>query len=205
MTGVPRRWVLASGNPGKLGELQVLLAPSGLEVVPQSAYGVSSAEETGVTFVENALLKARHAATETGLPAIADDSGLVVDALGGKPGIRSARFAGPDGDDRANIEKLLSLLQDIPEDQRRAQFYCVVVALQGPEDPAPLIGSGAWPGLIAREPQGEAGFGYDPVFFDPRLEATAAELSPDVKNRVSHRGQALAEIQGALVRRISAP
>ena len=198
MTGVPHRWVLASGNPGKLAEIQTVLAPSGLEVTPQSAFGLHSAEETGATFVENALLKARHAAAETGLAAIADDSGLVVAALAGQPGIRSARFAGPGADDRDNIAKLLRLLEDKPEEERGAKFYCVIVALLSPDDPAPVIGSGAWPGVIVREPRGDSGFGYDPVFLDPQLGATAAELPPEVKNRVSHRGRALAEIQRAL-------
>ena len=198
MTAPPRRWVLASGNPGKLREIQAVLAPSGLEVMPQSAFGLDTAEETGATFVENALLKARHAATETGLAAIADDSGLVVEALAGQPGIRSARFAGPDAGDRDNIAKLLRLLADTPEEKRGARFYCVIVALLSPDDPAPVIGTGAWPGVIVREPRGDSGFGYDPVFLDPELGATAAELPPDVKNRVSHRGRALGEIQRAL-------
>ena len=198
MTAPPRRWVLASGNPGKLREIQAVLAPSGLEVMPQSAFGLDTAEETGATFVENALLKARHAARETGLAAIADDSGLVVEALAGQPGIRSARFAGPDAGDRDNIAKLLRLLADTPEEKRGARFYCVIVALLSPDDPAPVIGTGAWPGVIVREPRGDSGFGYDPVFLDPELGATAAELPPDVKNRVSHRGRALGEIQRAL-------
>ena len=198
MTTPPRRWVLASGNPGKLREIQAVLAPSGLEVMPQSAFGLDSAEETGATFVENALLKARHAARETGLAAIADDSGLVVEALAGQPGIRSARFAGPDAGDRDNIAKLLRLLADTPEEKRGARFYCAIVALLSPNDPAPVIGTGAWPGVIVREPRGDSGFGYDPVFLDPELGATAAELPPDVKNRVSHRGRALGEIQRAL-------
>jgi len=201
LTQAPRRWVLASGNPGKLEEIQTLLAPTGLEVVPQGDLGVGSVEETGDTFVENALLKARHAAAATGLPAIADDSGLVVDALAGDPGVRSARFAGPDSDDRANMEKLLALLTDVPDPARGAQFCCVLVALVSPKDPNPLIGTGAWPGVIAREPRGESGFGYDPVFFDPGLDATAAELPPEVKNRVSHRGRALGEMQRALAAR----
>ena len=198
MTGVPRQWVLASSNPGKLREIQAILAPSGLEVLPQSAFGLHSAEETGATFVENALLKARHAAAETGLATIADDSGLVVAALLGQPGICSARFAGPGADDHGNIAKLLRLLENTPEEDRGAKFHCVIVALLGPDDPAPLIGSGAWPGVILREPKGASGFGYDPVFLDPELGATAAELPPEVKNQVSHRGQALAEIQHAL-------
>jgi len=205
VTHVPRRWVLASDNPGKLVEMRALLAPRGLQLVPQSEFGLGSTEETADTFVENALLKARHAARETGLPALADDSGLVVRALAGDPGIRSARFAGSDSDDRANITKLLALLEAVPDEDRDARFYCAVVALVGPRDPAPLIGTGAWSGFIVREPRGESGFGYDPVFFDPELDATAAELPPELKNRVSHRGRALAEIQHALAALLTNP
>ncbi len=198
MTGTPRRWVLASANPGKLAEIEALLRPSGVAVVPQSEFGIGSVEETGNTFVENALLKARHAATETGLAAIADDSGLAVDALGGAPGIRSARFAGPEGNAGANIARLLGLLDEVPDEHRGARFCCVLAVLLSPQDPMPLLGVGEWPGSIVREPRGESGFGYDPVFFDPALGATAAELSPEVKNRVSHRGRALAEIERSL-------
>ena len=198
MTNTPRRWVLASGNSGKLSEIQALLAPSSIEVLPQSEFGVESIEETSNTFVENALLKARHVAAATSLPTIADDSGLVVDALAGAPGINSARFAGPDTQDYDNVTKLLALLEDVADEKRSAQFYCVIVALVAPQNPFPLIGSGIWPGLITRKPRGELGFGYDPVFFDPELKATAAELPSEVKNRVSHRGRALSEIQFAL-------
>ena len=198
MTNTPRRWVLASGNSGKLSEIQALLAPSSIEVLPQSEFGVESIEETSTTFVENALLKARHVAAATSLPTIADDSGLVVDALAGAPGINSARFAGPDNQDYDNVTKLLALLEDVADEKRSAQFYCVIVALVAPQNPFPLIGSGIWPGLITRKPRGELGFGYDPVFFDPELKATAAELPSEVKNRVSHRGRALSEIQFAL-------
>ena len=198
MTNTPRRWVLASGNSGKLSEIQALLAPSSIEVLPQSEFGVESIEETSTTFVENALLKARHVAAATSLPTIADDSGLVVDALAGAPGINSARFAGPDNQDYDNVTKLLALLEDVADEKRSAQFYCVIVALVAPQNPFPLIGSGIWPGLITRKPRGKLGFGYDPVFFDPELRATAAELPSEVKNRVSHRGRALSEIQFAL-------
>lgn len=198
MTNTPRRWVLASGNSGKLSEIQALLAPSSIEVLPQSEFGVESIEETSNTFVENALLKARHVAAATSLPTIADDSGLVVDALAGAPGINSARFAGPDNQDYDNVTKLLALLEDVADEKRSAQFYCVIVALVAPQNPFPLIGSGIWPGLITRKPRGKLGFGYDPVFFDPELKATAAELPSEVKNRVSHRGRALSEIQFAL-------
>lgn len=205
MRRLPARWVLASGNPGKLREIRTLLGDSGLQIVPQSDLGVVSPEETGVTFVENALLKARHAAAETGLAAIADDSGLAVDALAGAPGIHSARFSGRHGNDQANTEALLEALRGIPDDQRGASFHCVIVALLGPEDPAPLIGCGTWQGSILREPRGSGGFGYDPIFFDPRLEASGGELTADVKNQVSHRSQALAEIYAELQARSVAP
>ena len=185
-------WVLATGNRAKVVELEALFAEAGLAIrlTAQSELGVTSPPETGVTFVENALLKARHAARVTRLPAIADDSGLVVDALGGAPGVRSARFAGEESDDRANVAKLLELLTP-PSLARGARFHCVLVALEHPNDAAPLIASGCWTGEIARAPRGTAGFGYDPVFFDPRLGRTAAELEPGQKNRVSHRGAAL--------------
>jgi XTP/dITP diphosphohydrolase len=189
---LPPQWVLATGNRGKVVELEALFAEAGLAIrlTAQSELGVTSPPETGVTFVENALLKARHAARVTKLPAIADDSGLVVDALGGAPGVRSARFAGEDSDDRANVAKLLELLTP-PSLARGARFHCVLVALEHPNDAAPLIASGCWTGEIASAPRGTAGFGYDPVFFDPRLGRTAAELEPGHKNQVSHRGTAL--------------
>ena len=196
MTQRSDRWVFASGNAGKFTELEALLAPTGIVLVSRSEFGLESPEETGRSFLENALLKARHAAAATGLPAIADDSGLAVDALDGAPGVRSARFAG--GGARANIAKLLELMKDVPDSRRGARFCCVVVALTRWDDPMPLVGSGQWHGYICREPSGESGFGYDPVFFDPRLGATAAELPAEVKNRASHRGQALAQIEQAL-------
>jgi XTP/dITP diphosphohydrolase len=188
---LPAHWVLATANRGKVAELTALLAEAGLPltVTAQSELAVAAPEETGVTFVENALLKARHAARATGLPAMADDSGLVVPALGGAPGVRSARFAG-DGGDAANVAKLLAALAD-PALDRRAAFHCALVALEHPDDPAPLIATGSWQGAIAREPKGRGGFGYDPVFFDSRLGRTAAELAPRQKNAVSHRGAAL--------------
>lgn len=197
MTNRANRWVFASGNRGKFLELKALLEPTGVVLVSRSEFGLESPEETGRTFLENALLKARHAAAATGLPAIADDSGLAVDALDGAPGVRSARFA-DGGGARANIAKLLELMKNVPGPERGARFCCVIVALASLDDPMPLVGSGQWHGLIAREPCGESGFGYDPVFFDPRLGATAAELPAEVKNRVSHRGQALAQIEKAL-------
>ena len=199
MTGA-RRWVLASGNRGKLAELRDLLrdAGLGLEIVAQSDLGVSPAPEDGLTFVENALAKARHAARATGLPAIADDSGLCVDALGGAPGVRSARFGGEGADDRANVAKLLAALVEVPEGARDARFHCVLVALASADDPAPLIAHGEWRGRIAAAPRGANGFGYDPVFVDPATGKTAAELGPATKNRVSHRGRALAALAAAL-------
>jgi XTP/dITP diphosphohydrolase len=189
---LPTHWVLATSNRGKAAELTSLLAEAGLglRVTAQSELGVQAPPETGVTFVENALLKAQHAARATGLPAIADDSGLVVDALGGAPGVRSARFAGDDADDSANVAKLLASLAQAPGD-RRARFHCVLIALGHPEDAAPLIASGSWEGTITHAPQGNGGFGYDPVFFDPKLQRTAAELDSAHKNQVSHRGSAL--------------
>jgi XTP/dITP diphosphohydrolase len=184
--------VLATSNAGKVAELSALFAEAGLglRVTAQSALGVRAPDETGATFVENALLKARHAASATGLPAIADDSGLVVDSLRGAPGIRSARFAGEQADDGANIAKLLRLLAE-PSIARTARFHCVLVALEHPADAAPLIASGSWQGEITHAPRGAHGFGYDPVFFDPTLNRTAAELGPTQKNAVSHRGMAL--------------
>ena len=196
MTRLPARWVLASGNAGKYAEFRRLLAPAGIELASQRDFDLESPEETGHSFVENALLKARHAAAATGMPSIADDSGLAVDALRGAPGIRSARFA--DGGQGANNARLLHLLEDVPEPRRGARFCCVVVALRRWDDPMPLIGTGEWHGRIVREPRGASGFGYDPVFFDPELGATAAELPAEAKNRVSHRGRALAQIEKAL-------
>lgn len=183
--------VLATGNPGKVRELADLLADFGLDIVAQTDLGVDSAEETGLTFIENAILKARHAAQITGLPAIADDSGLAVDALGGAPGIYSARYAGIDASDRQNLDKLLAAMQDVPEGQRQAQFHCVLVYLRHADDPTPLVCHGSWAGEITRSPAGEGGFGYDPIFFVPELGKTAAELSKAEKLTVSHRGQAL--------------
>jgi XTP/dITP diphosphohydrolase len=188
-----QRWVLASANAGKLAELRALFdeAELGLEVISQSELGVRSPPEDGTTFVENALVKARHAARATGLPAIADDSGLAVAALGGAPGVRSARYAGELADDRANVAKLLAALASVPEGRRCARFHCVLVAVASADDETPLIASGEWLGEIALRPAGTGGFGYDPVFYDPLLGKTAAELPTVVKNRVSHRGQAL--------------
>ncbi|EOC1346766.1 XTP/dITP diphosphatase [Cronobacter turicensis] len=183
--------VLATGNAGKVRELASLLQEFGLDVVAQTELGVESAEETGLTFIENAILKARHAAQVTGFAAIADDSGLSVDALGGAPGIYSARYAGSDASDQENLEKLLVALHDVPDEQRQAQFHCVLVYMRHAEDPTPLVFHGVWSGVITRAPAGQGGFGYDPIFFVPSLGKTAAELTREEKSAVSHRGQAL--------------
>lgn len=197
------RIVLATGNAGKLRELQRLLGGLDVELIPQSALGVEAAEEPASTFVENALLKARHASLQTGLPAIADDSGLVVDALNGAPGVLSARYAGADGDDAANNRKLLDALAGFDERKRGARFRCVAVYMASPGDPAPLIAEGVWEGRIATQARGAGGFGYDPLFIDPILGKTSAELSPEEKNRRSHRGQALRILVDALQTRFT--
>lgn len=196
-----RKIVLATGNPGKVREFGALLAEFELEIVPQSVFDVPEAEETGLTFAENALLKARNAALYTGLPALADDSGLAVDALGGAPGIFSARYAGPGAGDRANIVKLLAELNGVPAERRTARFVCALALLHHPADPTPLICQGSWEGVILTEPRGAGGFGYDPVFFVPGEKGTAAELEPALKNRLSHRGQALALLRWHLQKR----
>lgn len=183
--------VLASGNAGKLKELQAMLAGLPLEIVAQGEMGVSDVPETGLTFVENALIKARHACASTGLPALADDSGLIVDALGGAPGLYSARYAGSPTNDAANNAKLLDALRDVPADRRTARFYAVIVLLRHAEDPQPLICEGSWEGEILDAPRGHHGFGYNPVFLDTVLQQTAAEMAPDLKNAMSHRGKAL--------------
>ncbi|MGI8489657.1 XTP/dITP diphosphatase [Pectobacterium sp. S5] len=190
--------VLATGNPGKVRELASLLADFGLDIVAQTELGVDSAEETGLTFIENAILKARHAAQITGLPAIADDSGLAVDALGGAPGIYSARYAGVDASDQQNLDKLLLTLKDVPDEQRRASFHCVLVYLRHAEDPTPIVCHGCWQGVLTHEAAGSGGFGYDPIFFVPELGKTAAELTREEKNAQSHRGQALRLLLDAL-------
>jgi len=193
-----RQIVLATSNVGKVREFAALLADCDLEIRPQSAFGVTEVEETGLTFVENALLKARHAALRTQLPALADDSGLVVDALDGAPGIHSARYAGPDADDQANIAKLLAALGETPLERRAARFVCVLALLHHPADPLPLLCQGTWEGVILPKPRGANGFGYDPVFYVPSVGQTAAELAPSTKNRLSHRGQALALLRQRL-------
>jgi XTP/dITP diphosphohydrolase len=190
--------VLASSNPGKVREINQLLTGLDLHVRPQGEFGVTDAEETGLTFVENAILKARNAASHTGLPAIADDSGLEVDVLNGAPGIYSARYAGAGAGDRANLEKLLETLQDVPEAQRTARFQCLLVYMRHAGDPTPLICQGTWEGRILFEPRGEQGFGYDPVFYVPTHDCASAELAPEEKNALSHRGQALRKLVAAL-------
>lgn len=187
--------VLATSNTGKVAELSAMLAPWQCEVIPQSQFAIVDADETGLTFIENAIIKARHAAALTGLPAIADDSGLAVDALGGAPGIYSARFAGPNANDQQNIALLLQQLAEVPKAQRQAQFHCVLVFLRHANDPTPLISHGIWHGEIATAPVGEHGFGYDPVFWLPKLAMTAAQLTKSEKQQLSHRGQALQQLQ----------
>ena len=192
------RLVLASSNAGKLVELRDLLSDTGIELVAQSDLGVEDAEETGSTFVENALLKARHASAVTGLPALADDSGICVDALGGAPGLYSARYAGRHGDAQANIDKLLAALKDVPDEQRTAHFYAVIVLLRHATDPQPLICEGRWEGQIIRELRGTNGFGYNPVFLDTTHGLTAAEMEPALKNAISHRALALQQLKQQL-------
>ena len=197
-----RTIVLASSNAGKLREFNQLLAGLQREVVPQSQYRVTDADETGLTFVENAILKARHAAQHTGLPALADDSGLEVDALHGAPGIYSARYAGPEASDAENLEKLLGMLKEVPEENRGARFQCVLVYLRHALDPTPLICQGTWEGRILMAARGTSGFGYDPVFYVPSHACSAAELPAQTKNVLSHRGQALRLLLDALPGRI---
>ena len=192
--------VLASSNPGKLAELEALLGPAGLHVVAQDALGVEPPAETGCTFVENALIKARAACTATGLPALADDSGIVVDALGGAPGVRSARYAGEDATDAENVARLLESLEGVAAPERGASFVCVIACLRHERDPRPIVCEGIWEGRILEAPKGAGGFGYDPVFFVEALGRSAAELSRTEKNAVSHRGQALKQLLGRLAR-----
>jgi XTP/dITP diphosphohydrolase len=186
--------VLASGNKGKLNEFNQLLAPLDIEVLPQSEFNVTSVEETGLTFIENAILKARHASQISGLPAIADDSGLEVDALKGAPGIYSARYAGEDGNDAANNEKLLRELNGVKTEDRTARFQCVLVYLEHPADPTPVVCQGSWEGVILESPAGDQGFGYDPLFWVPSEQCASAELDRAKKNNLSHRGKALGEL-----------
>lgn len=192
--------VLASSNAGKLAEFRTLFADAGLSLRPQSDFDVADAEETGLSFIENAILKARHAARATGLPALADDSGLCVDALDGAPGLYSARYAGRPGDHAANIDKLLRELAEVPEAARGARFVCVLALLRHAEDPQPLIAEGVWEGRILNAPAGSGGFGYDPVFFVPDHGMSAAQLPAEVKHRASHRAIAMQALRRQLAR-----
>jgi XTP/dITP diphosphohydrolase len=193
-----KKIVLATGNAGKVREFAQLLAEFDAEIIPQTQLNVSNVPETGLTFVENALIKARHAAEITGLPAIADDSGIEVDALNGAPGIYSARFAGENATDVDNNQLLLQQLQETPEAERTARYHCVIVYLRHALDPTPLICHGIWEGRVLTAPQGENGFGYDPLFLIPEQQCTAAQMPSDLKNKLSHRGQAMRELQAAL-------
>jgi len=200
-----RRVVLASNNAGKVRELQAMLAGLDFEVVPQSAFATPDVEETGLTFVENAILKARNAASHAGLPAIADDSGIEVDALEGRPGIYSARYAGKGASDEQNLQRLLADLRDIPEEKRTARFQALVVYMRHALDPTPIICQGTWEGRILFAPRGHNGFGYDPIFLVPTHGCSSAELAPEVKNQLSHRGQALRRLVMVLAAPPAAP
>lgn len=201
-----QRIVLASGNAGKLAELTGLLAGTGIDLISQSGLGIGDAAETGLTFVENAILKARHAARASGLPALADDSGLCVDALGGVPGLYSALFAGTHGDDAGNNAKLLRELEGVADVRRTAHFTCVLVLLRTADDPDPIIAAGHWTGRILAAPRGTNGFGYDPLFLpDDGGGLASGELAPATKNRISHRGQALAILRRELVQHTRRP
>lgn len=190
------RIVVATGNAGKLAELRDLLGDADLELIAQAELGIADAEETGSTFIENALIKARHAAHLSGLPAIADDSGLLVDALDGAPGLHTARYAGPGATAGDNIARLLAALAGIPDENRGAAFHACIALLRNADDPCPLIGEGQWRGRILQAPRGDGGFGYDPVFFDPERHQSAAEMDAALKNRISHRGRAVAALRG---------
>jgi len=195
-----RKVVLASGNPGKLREFNRMLADAHFDIVPQSEYDVPEAIEDGLTFVGNSIIKARHAAKLTGLPALADDSGIEVDALNGRPGIYSARYAGEPGDDEANNDKLLAELANTPEAERTARFRCCIVFMRHAEDPSPLIADASWEGRILFERSGPNGFGYDPIFYVPTHHCSSAELDPDKKNSISHRGIALRDMLQQLIK-----
>lgn len=189
-----KKIVLASGNAGKLREFQQLLAGCGFEVLPKSDFFSENAEETGLTFVENAIIKARYACAKTGLPAIADDSGIEVDALNGRPGIYSARYAGEGAKDADNNAKLLQELNGVPTEKRSARYHAVLAFMRHAQDPTPILCHGVWEGVVLDSPRGEGGFGYDPLFFVPSHNCASAELSKDEKNRISHRGKAMQEL-----------
>ncbi len=193
-----KKIVLATGNQGKVREMAGLLAKFGFEVIAQSEFNVSDVAETGTTFIENAIIKARHAAKETGLAAIADDSGLEVDFLNGAPGIYSARYAGDDASDQENLEKLLNAMEGVPQQQRTARFHCVLVLMRHELDPTPIVCHGVWEGQILTQPQGDHGFGYDPVFLVPEDNCASAQLEPSRKKQLSHRGKALNQLFSTL-------
>ena len=194
MGSTSNKIVFASGNAGKLREIAQLLDGLDIDVLPQSEFDVPEIEETGLTFLENSILKARNAAQHTGLPSIADDSGIAVDVLQGHPGIYSARFAGLGASDEDNLLKLIDMIKPFPEEQRSARFICSMVYLRHKDDPVPVIAQGVWEGQLVTEPKGENGFGYDPVFYVESQQCTSAELPPEVKNKLSHRGQALMQL-----------
>ncbi|MCK4865900.1 MAG: XTP/dITP diphosphatase [Gammaproteobacteria bacterium] len=193
-----KKIVLASNNKGKVREFGEMLSTINMEVLPQATFNIEDADETGLTFVENAIIKARHASAIAGLPAIADDSGLEVDFLKGAPGIYSARYSGKGATDEKNLLKLLDALKDVPEEKRTARFQCVLVYMQHENDPTPIICQGTWEGVILTEPQGENGFGYDPIFYVPTHKCSSAQLNAEEKNKLSHRGQALKKLLAAL-------
>lgn len=183
--------VLASNNSGKIKEIREMLQPFSINLISQSDFNISEIEETGLTYVENAIIKARHASKHSKLPALADDSGISVDALNGEPGVHSARYAGKNASNLEKIDKLLSALKDVPEEKRSASFHCVIALLKNEKDPAPIICHGTWKGKIAFSPKGEKGFGYDPIFHVPEYDCSAAELDLTIKNKISHRAKAL--------------
>lgn len=200
---MPQKVVLASGNAGKIREFTALLKDYPLQIVPQNDFDIEEAEETGSTFVENAIIKARHAARLTGLAAIADDSGIAVDALGGQPGVYSSRFAGENATDKDNVDKLLRSLKDVNPEQRTACFHCVIVYMESADDPTPIICQGEWRGHINTEVSGEEGFGYDPIFWLPALNKTAAQLPANEKNQISHRASAMKLLMNRLSSKFS--
>ena len=189
-----KKIVLASNNAGKVREINAMLAGHNLQIISQSEFSVPEIEETGLTFVENAILKARNAASHTGLPAIADDSGIEIPALNGQPGIYSARYAGIGASDEENLYKLIDEIRKLPEEKRQARFVCLMVFLRYANDPVPVIAEGIWDGIAVTEPKGKNGFGYDPMFYVPTQQCMSAELPPEVKNSISHRGQALRKL-----------